>query len=87
MSHLMKILNLKFCHRIELIILEIYNKYESIWKSGSWWKNELKELCIKIDTAWRPRVNINIGYSELIYGDWYQKWVHSGIKKYKPGQK
>ena len=26
-------------------------------KTGNLWKNELKELCIKIDTTWRPRVN------------------------------
>ena len=35
---------------------EFYNKYDKICKIGSWWKNELKGLCIKIDAAWRPRV-------------------------------
>ena len=38
------------------MILGIYNKYEKILKLGSWRKNELKGLCIKIDTAWRARV-------------------------------
>ena len=57
-SHLIKIFKKTFWYRRELMILEIYNKYERIWKSGSWWKNELKGLCIKIDTAWRPRVKI-----------------------------
>ena len=40
-----------------MLILEIYNKYKKISKSGSWWKKELKGLCNKIVTAWRPRVN------------------------------
>ena len=48
------------CHRKALIILEIYNKFERTLKSGSWWKNELKGLCIKIDAAWRPRVKYRI---------------------------
>ena len=40
------------------MILGIYKKYEKILKLGSWRKNELKGLCIKIDTAWRRRVNL-----------------------------
>ena len=57
MSRLIQILKSTACHRKALIILEIYNKFERTLKSGSWWKNELKGLCIKIDAAWRPRVN------------------------------
>ena len=64
MSHLIKILNLTFWDRKELIILWIYNKYKEIWISGSWGKISWKCFAAKLQQP--DTIGLSLNYKLFI---------------------